>query len=196
MIWAIRVKKIGIIDSQEPAWYCLRAKPKREHLAAAHLRALAGVTVFCPRIRFKRQTRQGPVWVTEAMFPTYLFARFERSTMQHQVAYTQDVRGIVRFADEYPTIEEEVLAQLREHVGVEELKELAYAPSEGDNVTIAAGAFAGLEAVITQVLPAKERVKVLMEFLGRKIEAEVERSRILHQSEQRPGNTSELLVAA
>ena len=81
-------------------------------------------------------------------------------------------------------------------MGVQELKELAYAPSEGDNVTITAGAFAGLEAVITQVLPAKERVKLLMEFLGRKIEAEVECCRILHQSEQRPGNTSELLVAA
>jgi transcriptional antiterminator RfaH len=190
------MNKIGIIDSDEPAWYCLRAKAKREHLAAAHLRALAGVTVFCPRVRFKRVTCQGTVWVTEAMFPTYLFAHFELSTMLRQVAYAQDVRGIVRFADEYPTIDEEVLAQLREHVGVQELKELAYAPSEGDNVTIAAGAFAGLEAVITQVLPAKERVKILMEFLGRKIEAEVECSSVLHQSEQRTGNTSELLVAA
>jgi transcriptional antiterminator RfaH len=116
--------------------------------------------------------------------------------MQRKVEYTQDVRGIVRFADQYPTIEEELLAQLREHVGVQEIKELAYAPSEGDNVTITAGAFAGLEAVITKVLPAKERVKVLMEFLGGKIEAEVECCRILHQSERRPGTTGELEAAA
>jgi transcriptional antiterminator RfaH len=189
------MNRIGIVDPEEPAWYCLRAKSKREHLAAAHLRSLAGVTVFCPRIRFKRQTRQGPVWVTEAMFPSYLFARFELSTMLRQVEYTQDVRGIVRFADEYPTIEDEVLAQLREHVGVQEVKELAYAASEGDNVTIAAGAFAGLEAVVTQVLPAKERVKVLVEFLGREIEAEVECCRILHRSEQRTGAISELEAA-
>jgi transcriptional antiterminator RfaH len=165
-------------------------------MAAAHLRTLEGLTVFCPRLRFKRATRQGTVWVTEAMFPTYFFARFELAAMQRKVEYSQDVRGIVRFADEYPTIEEEVLAQLREHVGVQELKELAYAPSEGDNVTIAAGAFAGLEAVITQVLPAGERVKVLMEFLGRKIEAEVECCRILHESERRPGTTGELKAAA
>ena len=190
------MNKIGTIIPEEPAWYCLRAKPKREHLAAAHLRSLAGVTVFCPRIRFKRQTRQGPVWVTEAMFPSYLFACFELASMLRKVEYTQDVRGIVRFADEYPTIEEEVLAQLIEHVGVQEVKELAYAPSEGDNVTIAAGAFAGLEAVITQVLPASERVKVLVEFLGRKIEAEVECCRILHHSEQRSGATSDLKAAA
>lgn len=190
------MNKIGIIDSDEPAWYCLRAKPKREHLAAAHLRALAGVTVFCPRVRFKRVTLHGAVWVTEAMFPSYLFAHFDLSTMLRQVAYTQDVRGIVRFADEYPTIDEGVLVQLREHVGVQEVKELAYAPSEGDNVTIATGAFAGLEAVVTQVLSAKERVKVLVEFLGKTIEAEVECCRILHHSEQRTGATGELTVAA
>jgi transcriptional antiterminator RfaH len=168
-------------DGAEPAWYCLRSKTKQEHIATAHLRMLTGVTVFCPRIRFKRVTRQGLVWVTEAMFPSYLFAHFELAEMHRQVAYAHGVRGIVRFADRYPTIEEGVLAQLRDHVGVTEVKELDYAPSEGDNVTIAKGAFAGLEAVVTQILPAKERVRVLMDLLGRKIEAEVECSSILRE---------------
>jgi transcriptional antiterminator RfaH len=168
-------------DVGEPAWYCLRSKTKHEHIAAAHLRLLEGVTVFCPRIRFKRVTRQGLVWVTEAMFPSYLFARFELAELHRQVEYAHGVRGIVRFADRYPTIEEGVLAQLRDHVGVKEVKELDYAPSQGDNVRIAEGAFAGLEAVVTQILPAKERVKVLMDFLGRKMEAEVECSSLLRQ---------------
>jgi hypothetical protein len=35
---------------------------------------------------------------------------------------------------------------------------------------------------VTQILPAKERVKVLMDFLGRKIEAEVEYASILWQA--------------
>jgi transcription antitermination factor NusG len=43
------------------------------------------------------------------------------------------------------------------------------------------GLFFGLEAVVTQVLAGKERVKVLMDFLGRKIEAEIERSSVLPQ---------------
>ncbi|HXO97259.1 MAG TPA: transcription termination/antitermination NusG family protein, partial [Chthoniobacterales bacterium] len=63
------------VSGAESAWYCLRAQPKREHIAAAHLRILQGVTVFCPRIRFQRATQRGLVWVTEAMFPGYLFAR-------------------------------------------------------------------------------------------------------------------------
>ena len=163
----------------EPAWYCLRSKQKKEHIAAAHLRELDGVSVFCPRVRVKRETRQGLVWVTEAMFPSYLFARFDLEEMHRQVTYTHSVRGIVRFADRYPTIEDEVLAELRECVGTADIKELDYTPDEGDRIRIAVGAFAGAEGVVIHILPAKERVRVLMEFLGRNMEAEVKLSSIL-----------------
>ena len=167
----------------ESAWYCLRSQPKHEHIAAAHLRLLEGVTVFCPRIRFKRRTRQGLVWVTEAMFPGYLFARFELAQMHRQVQYAHGVSCIVRFANRYPTIEEGALAQLRDCTGVAEVKELSYELSQGDCVKIVDGVCAGLDAVVTQVLPAKARVRILMDFLGRKTEAEVELSNVLPQLE-------------
>ena len=163
----------------EPAWYCLRSQPKREHIAAAHLRLLEGVTVFCPRIKFKRKTRQGLVWVTEAMFPGYLFAHFELAEMHRRVSYAHGVAGIVRFAGRYPTIEEGALTELQNHTGLAEVKELSYELSQGDQVNIVEGVFIGLEAVVTQVLPAKQLVKVLMDFLGRKMEAEVEHSIVL-----------------
>src|SRR5580704_14219005 len=97
--------------SAQSAWYCLRSQPKHEHIAAAHLRLLQDVTVFCPRIRFKRATRQGLVWVTEAMFPSYLFAHFELAEMHRQVRYAHGVTDIVQFGGRYPTIEDPALAQ-------------------------------------------------------------------------------------
>jgi transcriptional antiterminator RfaH len=166
-------------DSAEPAWYCLRSQPKHEHIAAAHLRMLEGVTVFCPRIRFKRTTRRGLVWVTEAMFPGYLFAQFELAEMHRHVRYAHGVSGIVQFGGRYPTIEDRALAQLREYSGAAEVKELNYELSQGDQVKVVEGVFVGLEAVVTQVMPAKERVKILMDFLGRKVEAEVEHASVL-----------------
>ena len=163
----------------DAAWYCLQAKHKHEHIAAAHLRKLRGVVVFCPRVRFKRQTRTGIAWVTEALFPGYLFAHFSLVKMYRAVAYAREIRCIVRFASRYPTIDPAILSQLRVHVGEREIKEMAYEPSRGDNVKVAEGAFAGLEAVVTQILPARARVRVLMDFLGRKIETELERSAVL-----------------
>jgi transcriptional antiterminator RfaH len=169
------------LERTELAWYCLRSQPKHEHIAAAHLRLLEGVTVFCPRIRFKRATRKGLVSVTEAAFPGYLFARFELAEMHRRVRYAHGVSGIVRFADRYATVEEEVLAHLKGDTGAAEIKELNYDLSEGDQVQIVGGPFVGLDAVVTQVLSPRERVKVLMEFLGRKMEAEVQCSRVFRQ---------------
>ena len=165
----------------EPAWYCVRSQYKHEHIATAHLRMLDGVIVFCPRIRFKRASRRGVVWVTEGMFPGYLFARFGLSEMHRQVRYTHGVIGIVRFGDRYATVEDGVLAPLRDHTDFAEVKEMNFELSQGDWVKVTEGAFVGLEALITQVLPAKERVKVLMEFLGRNVEAEVEQANVLPQ---------------
>jgi transcriptional antiterminator RfaH len=168
-------------DTKGPAWYCLRSQSKHEHIAAAHIRMAEGVTVFCPRIRFKRPTRQGLVWVTEAMFPGYLFAHFDLCEKHRQVRYAYGVTGIVQFGDRYPIIEEGALALLRDQTGAAEVKELTYDLSQGDHVKIVGGIFAGLETVVTQILSAKERVKVLMDFLGSQMEAEVERTSILPQ---------------
>jgi transcriptional antiterminator RfaH len=57
-----------------------------------------------------------------------------------------------------------------------------YNLSQGDRVRISNGIFAGLDAVVVKVLPARERVRVLMEFLGREIEAEVDHGSLLRQT--------------
>ncbi len=168
-------------DCAEAAWYCLQSQRKHERIATICLRMLKGVIVFFPRVRFKRRTSQGLVWVTEAMFPSYLFAHFELTEMHLKVRYAHGVSGIVRFGDRFPTIEDHVVERLRDLTGVAEIRELSHELSPGDQVKIVDGAFVGLEAVITRVLPAKQRIRVLMDFLGRKMEAEVERSSVLPQ---------------
>jgi transcriptional antiterminator RfaH len=168
-------------DPMEAAWYCLQAKQKHEHIAAAHLRELRGVKVFCPRIRFRRQSRDRVVWVTEPLFPGYLFACFELGRMHRVIDYARGIRNIVRFGTRYPTIDEATLLELQDYVGDKEIKVMDYQPSPGDYVRIGEGAFVGLEAVVINNLPARARVRVLMEFLGRKMEAEVERGSILGQ---------------
>jgi transcriptional antiterminator RfaH len=107
------------------------------------------------------------------MFPGYLFACFELSEMHRQVRYAHGVSGIVQFGGRYPTIDDQALAYLRDYSGDAEVKELNGELSQGDQVKIVRGVFVGLEAVVTQLVSAKERVKILMDFLGRKVEAEV-----------------------
>jgi transcriptional antiterminator RfaH len=157
--------------SQFP-WYCVRAQPKRENIAAGQLKRLDGVEVFCPRIRFRRNTKRGKVWFEEALFPGYLFARFNLYTMCRAVSASVGVSGLVRFGGECAQVPDFLIARLQaEADGV-----IVVQPSglkEGDVATLTEGALCGLPALIKQILPGGERVKILMELMGTSVEAEV-----------------------
>lgn len=168
-----------------PAWFCVRSQLKREHIAARHLRQLPEVAVLLPRIRFRRATRQGTVWVTEALFPGYLFARFEWQANLRVVHHAPGVAGVVHFADRWPTIPDEVIESLRTAVGEEGVREVPSEFSPGETVRIAGGAFHGLEAVVQRALPSRQRVMVLLEFLGRQTAVEVEVARVVRVADER-----------
>jgi transcriptional antiterminator RfaH len=155
------------------AWFCVRAQPKHEHIAAANLQQHFQTEVFNPRIRFKRATRRGPVWFTESLFPNYLFARFDWRTSLRAIHHAPGVAGVVHFGSRWPTIPEAVIEELRATVGDAGVRIVGETLEPGDAVRISGGAFHGLEAVVTRVLPARARVAVLLEFLGRQTMVEV-----------------------
>ena len=132
--------------------------------------------VFCPRIRFRKVTRRGPVWFLEAMFPGYLFARFDYVPLHALVEHAAGVSGILQFGKRVVIVGEDIIESLRARVGTPgDIPVIEVDPTlnAGDPVKIAEGAFTGLESVVTQVLSGKDRVRVLIDFLGRQVEAEV-----------------------
>lgn len=156
-----------------PAWFCLRTQPRHEHIAAAHLREMEGIEVFLPRIRFRRATRRGPIWATEALFPGYLFARFDWHEHLRRVHHAPGVAGVVHFGQRWPTLPDGVITELRELFSGDEVRVLPAEPGVGEVVLIGGGAFQGLRAVVAQVMPARQRVTVLLEFLGRQTSVEL-----------------------
>ncbi|HWN94774.1 MAG TPA: transcription termination/antitermination NusG family protein [Methylomirabilota bacterium] len=172
------------IQHSAVAWFCLRSQPKHEHIAAARLRA-ASLEVFLPRIRFKKGSARGPVWVTEALFPNYLFARFDWRESARLVRHAAGVSTIVSFGAHIPTVPDEVIAELRRQIGEKELHVICETLAPEDRVQISGGAFHGLMAVVAQVLPAKERVKVLLNFLGRQTTVEIDQAALVKESPPR-----------
>jgi transcriptional antiterminator RfaH len=170
--------------AQEPkpdsalAWFCLHSQPKREHIAAGHLRKM-GIEVLNPRIRFERLTKFGALPVTEALFPSYLFARFDLKTSLSRVNYAPGVKHVVHFGSRWPMVPDEVIDEIRVRLGPEEVHVVPSELSPGDKVNLAGGAWHGLEAVITRVLPGKKRVLVLMDFLGRQTTVELDAKRVV-----------------
>ena len=165
--------------SNDPVWFCLRAEPKREHLAATALRRRFKIECLSPRLRFRKLTQRGPVWFVEAMFPGYLFAKFVYSAQHRAVESSHGVRGIVRFGERLATLPEDTMVALQSRAGAEEVVAVDSSPKIGQPVQLIEGPFRGLEVVVTQLLPARERIRVLLEFLGRSLEMEVPAEKVL-----------------
>lgn len=168
-----------------PAWFCLRAQPKHEHIAAAHLQKEPNVEVYLPRIRFRRATRRGPVWFTEALFPNYLFARFDLAACLRGICHTRGVRGVVHFGDRWPVVPEAVIEELRASLGADRVHVIHEELQPGQAVQIAGGVFHGLRAVVTRVMPSRERVAVLLEFLGRQTRVELPGAALIRDMDER-----------
>jgi transcriptional antiterminator RfaH len=160
--------------ARERAWFCVRTRQKSEHIAAAHLRELEHVEVFNPRIRFKRPRGNHRMWVTEALFPGYVFARFNWREHLKAVHYTNGVTGVVHFGLQWPIIDDSVIAEWQASLGEEELAVCEEMPQPGEEVVITTGAFKGLLAEVIRVSNAQRRIAVLMEFLGQQVQLELQ----------------------
>ena len=166
-------------EDEELRWFCVKTKPRNESAARRMLMRDVGIEVFCPMLRFERVRRSGKVKVTEAMFPGYVFAKFNYRAQHRHVAGTHGVSTIVRFGGIPSIVPDDVVAELRASVVDQETIEIPTNIQVGEEVQLVEGPFSGIRALVTQVLPAQERVKVLLEILGMEREVEVETSRVL-----------------
>ena len=162
-----------------PAWYSARTKPKHEHIAAANLQKSMNLEVFLPRIRSEKLTRRGLVRVVEPLFPCYLFVRCVIEESLNAIQHTSGVNRIVHFGGKIPQVPDLVIEELQDCFESDDVITVESQLSPGDEVTMATGAFAGMSALVLKSLPARKRVQVLLEILGRATPVEVEREAVI-----------------
>ena len=173
-------------EAPEEGWFCVRSKPKSEHIAARNLQQFAHLDeVFCPRIRFEKATLRGRVWYIEALFPGYLLARFDMATDLRTVNGALGVSGVLHFADFYPQISDTYIRELRQEFPEESnaIRVIEQALAPVDEITITEGAMKGLKTIVTRLVGGGDRVAVLLDWLGQEREAEVSMQAVM-----RPGD--------
>ncbi|MDC0156689.1 hypothetical protein OAK38_02905 [Verrucomicrobia bacterium] len=152
-------------------WYCIRSKPRMEMVAASTLQTLDDVEVFLPRTIRPSKAKS---FSAKALFPGYLFARFDPVNHVRNIHYARGVAYVVR-RNEIPVhIPPQVMIELRliSPDGILEIPDLPH--KVGDKVKVISGLFCGDEGTVTQLVPARERVKILFEILGRPTEVEID----------------------
>ena len=80
-----------------------------------------------------------------------------------------------------------MIEELRGQIGAGEVHVVEERLVPGEAVEIESGVLQGLGAVVTRVLPARERVRVLLELLGREANVELPRSVLRSARDVREG---------
>ena len=161
------------------AWYGARTKPKHEHIAAANLCKQLDLEVFLPRLRLEKLTRRGLVRVVEPLFPCYLFVRCVIEESLNEIQHTSGINKIVHFGGKIPQIPDAIIRELQDCFESDEVITVESRLAPGDEVTLAGGAFAGMHALVLKNLPARKRVQILLDILGRPTPVEVERDAVM-----------------
>jgi len=161
------------MEAMQPAWYAARTKAKHEHIAAASLRRHLDLPVFFPKMRLEKLTRRCLIKVVEPLFPCYIFVYCVVEEQVSEIQYLSGISKLVEFGGKYPRVPETIIADLQSCFGADDSITLDRQLTPGDEVTVAAGAFAGMSAKVLISLPAKKRVRILLDILGRPTTVEV-----------------------
>ena len=153
-------------------WYCVRAKPRAENTAAQSIKAIQGVDVFFPKTIPLRKKNAPPA---QALFPGYLFARFDPIHNMRAVHFSHGVAYVLRRNLKPDPVDPEIIKDLKIATTEDGLLEIPDRPHQvGSEVNIIEGLFKDGNGIVTRLIPARERVKVLLEFLGRSTEIEID----------------------
>jgi len=157
-------------------WYALYTKPKKEHQVNTYLQG-QGVVTYLPTVRRKVRRRDRPDRIV--YFPSYLFARLDFDQMPHSsVAWMPGVRRIISAGEQPLVVADEVVDLVRRRLTEEE--EAGYSEFHaGDTVRITSGPLRDLDAVFDRPASAAERVRVLLDVMGRMTPVEVDVSEIV-----------------
>lgn len=164
----------------EFGWYCFSALPKKEHIAAELLRREAAIESFCPRIVYPKRTKRGTVKFVEPLFPGYLFVRTDLRETYRRIRAVAGVRNVVAFGGYVPVVPQAFIDDLRARMTTENLRELQPPHLQpGQRVVITDGPFKDWAAIVSGKVDSRQRVALLLDFLGRQMEIKVEQSLIL-----------------
>ena len=116
---------------------------------------------YLPKITTKKINSKPKV---EILFPGYIFVKTSFSNYS-ALKYTVGIKNIIKFGDNIPCLSDEEIEAMQMAEKTSKIDPVALQIQIGQDVTIAKGSLKG-NIVKVCSLPSKERVGVLLSFLG------------------------------
>ena len=153
-------------------WYAVHTHPRQEERAIRNL-LLWEIELLALWVRTPRN-----VGGFEPLFPGYVFARFDLTSMLHNVRFTRGVHSVLSFGEKPAQVHDDVIAMCRSRIGPDGYVEITPKFQMNELVVIQSGAFKGLTAVFEKEMPGRQRVSVLLRALNWQARVELDVNQI------------------
>jgi len=145
-------------------WFAVATKPRQEHVAEVNL-TRQGCRAFLPLMEVRKRRQNKWMGVTEPLFSGYLFVQLELGKDNlAPIRSTLGCRDLVRIGQGLVPVPDAVMTPLFSSSLSPKTVEVLF--SEGDEVAVAAGAFAGLQGIF-KLGKGKDRAEVFIALLGK-----------------------------
>ena len=165
------MEEVDALSIQEH-WFALYTKPHKEYLVR-DLLTNQKIEVYLPEIsvKTKRRDRRSK----RPFFSHYLFARPDpRDGVIAKLRWTPGLRCIVSMGGRPVLVPDEVVQEIRRRLTTMAQVEPEDRFRRGDVVHVMRGPFEGLDAVFDRKLSAEGRVRVFLEWISRRVAAELD----------------------
>jgi transcriptional antiterminator RfaH len=152
-------------SSEKLQWHLLRTKAGEERRARDQVsRVTTEVLLPLVRVRVRRWERMTDS--VAALFPGYLFARFDLERDYSQLRYTRGVRQIVCFGAEFAIVPQWIVDELTVRCAKGPIELAPRRLVAGERVIVIDGPFRQFEGIFERHLSGPERVAILLSVMG------------------------------
>jgi len=150
-------------------WYLLYCKRGEQLRAKAHLEN-QGVECFYPEVLVEKIVRGKRQTVTEPLFPSYMFVRFdyEEGPTFTTVRSTRGVTDFIRFGAQPKELEGDLIFELKKMDTSEKSQTVSCSPKKGQVLKVKGGQFSGIEAIY-QEADGEKRSLMLVKLINQPI---------------------------
>ena len=145
-------------------WFAVATKPRLEQVAEVNL-TRQGYRAVLPLMEVRKRRQNKWILATEPLFSGYLFVQLELGKDNlAPIRSTLGCRDLVRVGSGLVPVPDAIMTPLLSLNSSLKTSDVLF--SEGDEIAIAAGPFAGLQGVF-KVASGKDRAEVFIALLGK-----------------------------
>lgn len=156
-------------DSRQ--WYVLHTHLRQEERANENLKSW-GVETLHARLRTRRYNEftGAPTYITQPLFPRYIFARFNAREELPKIRFTRGIQNVVCFGESPAHVDQDIIEIIRARIDENGFVKPNDELKPGDKVMINTGSLRNLEGIFERETKGSDRITILLtaiEYQGR-----------------------------